>query len=480
MSFEAPWFSDGLLKIAEVANVSSVEDLKKTLQPGDILYTKPRKNDGLLHKAFYALESAIQGSPYTHVGLYVGNNKIVDAGEWKTNNKATDTAVHSVDLDTFTDRYNFKVLRVAASKKVKEDAVAYAKKQLGKDFNFPGMFRLVLPFQGSPEKKDRLRKDLADSFFCSELVANAYSPVNIAANKALKHIMPGDISRSHLTTTVARFDKEASARIHSARLELIKIARVGTHQQETEWTCSAACLRAALMHIGYDLPEADLAAVIGASQNRGAETSEIVAAAQNLGLESWEQSFPSLVEAKECLKKGIPIIADIQSFNNPGKGHYVLLSGFTEQGFMMMDPNTKGKTALPNWRIIPEEKLEEIWWDRAMAAPHQLMPKWGVMVTEPLSKEAATFAISMVDELTKLGMDAESLKAMIMGAKALGVIGAGIGFVKGSDPGADGGGPSGPISGAVTGAIKGAIIGALIALGIHRNGTTGTTIPRFF
>ena len=466
MSFTAPWFEDGLLKIAEVKTVDSVEELKSTLKPGDILYTRPRENKGILHKAFYALESAFQGSPYTHVGLYAGDGKIIDAGEWKESPRGREaTQVHEVDLKKFTDRYNFKVLRVDAPTKIKRDAVDYAKNQLGKDFNFTGMFGLALPFKGTAKKDDRVRKEVADSFFCSELVANAYSPLNIAAKKKLKHVLPGDIARSSLTTEVARFEKNAA---------------VATHQQETEWTCSAACLRAALMHLGYDLPEADLAHAIGARENRGAETTQIVEAAKKLGLESWEQSFPTLEDAKATLSKGIPIIADIQSFNNPGKGHYVLIAGWNEQGFKLMDPNTKGKTAVPNWRLLPDSKLEEIWWDRAMAPPHQMMPKWGVMISEPLSKEGSKFTLSMVDELVKLGADAETIKAMVMGAKALGIVGAGVGFVKGSDPGADGAGPSGPISGAVTGAIKGAIIGALIALGIHRNGTTGTTIPRIF
>lgn len=174
------------------------------------------------------------------------------------------------------------------------------------------------------------------------------------------------------------------SQLYNAQLRLTKLAQVATHQQETEWTCSAACLRAALVHLGYDLPEADLATAIGARPHKGAETTEIVAAAKKLGFKSWEQSFQSLDDAKVVLKSGIPIIADIQSFNHPGKGHYVLLAGFSMHGwFMMMDPNTKGKTIVPNWRLIPDGKLEEIWWDRAMAPPHGLMPKWGVMVTEP-------------------------------------------------------------------------------------------------
>ncbi len=141
------------------------------------------------------------------------------------------------------------------------------------------------------------------------------------------------------------------------------------------------------MHLGYDLPEADLATVIGAREGRGAETTDIVNAAKKLGLEAWEQPFRTLDVAKEVLSQGIPIIADIQSFNHPGKGHYVVLAGFDSSSFKMMDPNTKGKTAVLNWRQITNEKLEEIWWDRAMEKPHELMPKWGIMVMEPSTEQ---------------------------------------------------------------------------------------------
>ncbi len=687
MGFDVDWFEGGHLKIAEVASVSSVDDLKKTLQVGDILYTKPRENEGVLHKAFYAVESAVQGSPYTHVGLYVGDGKIVDAGEWKSGRKTEhSTGVHAVDLDTFVDRYNFKVLRVDAPSDTKQDAAAYAKNQVGKEFNFKGMFRLALPFQGSPEKKDRLRKDLAESFFCSELVANAYSPVNLAAKKKLHHIMPGDIYRSSLTKTVAQYDKEASMRfsdIHSARARLLKTAQALTHQQETEWTCSAACLRAALLHLGYDLPEAELAAVIGAREGRGAETTEIVEAAKALGLDAWEQGFNTLDDAKKVLAQRIPIIADIQSFNYAGKGHYVLLCGYNENGFMVMDPNTKGATVVPNWRTVPDSKMEEIWWDRAMAPPHELMPKWGVMIrdvdnnlakeasfsqeatavaakvlpailgagvggyignktkdetssaarpflgallgglggwsvgssasllgrsnlgakgslaigaahlgsaalsgvmgaeiagaaadmngadeahrkklmidgaalgavmgllsgrssieqsipfineearraslpsflqgvttkaeakarfreqalkTHPdhggtdaefralmdmwesaqnhpkFPKTASIIANSMLDELVKIGASPEAIEAMTAGAKALGLLGAGYGLVKGSDPGPDGE-ASGPVMGALGGGFKGALLGALIALALQRNASGEATIPKFW
>ena len=180
------------------------EELEKVLKPGDILYTKPKKIDKLHHRIFYAVESRIQGSPHTHVGLYAGNGKVIDAGAW-TKGEDSAMAVHKVPLKKFTDRYQFKVLRVDAPKSVKEDAVEFAEDQVGKTFNTRGMLRLVLPFQGKAGKEDRKRQAEADSFFCSELIANAYHEVGLAKAKKLKHIMPGDIAKSRLTKTVAEF-----------------------------------------------------------------------------------------------------------------------------------------------------------------------------------------------------------------------------------------------------------------------------------
>jgi uncharacterized protein YycO len=180
------------------------KELEKVLRPGDILYTRPKKIDKLHHKVFYAIESRIQGNPHTHVGLYAGNGKVIDAGAW-TKGDDSSMAVHKVPLKKFTDRYQFKVLRVDAPVSVKKDAVEFAEGQVGKTFNTRGMLRLVLPFKGKAGKKDRERQAEADGFFCSELIANAYHDLGLAKDKKLKHIMPGDIARSRLTKTVAEF-----------------------------------------------------------------------------------------------------------------------------------------------------------------------------------------------------------------------------------------------------------------------------------
>jgi predicted double-glycine peptidase len=161
--------------------------------------------------------------------------------------------------------------------------------------------------------------------------------------------------------------------------ELEKLAKVNPYQQKTQWTCSAACLKAVLEHWGTKFPELALIDAIGARKGRGAECNEIAEAARKLGFLAFEYSFDSLEQAQVLLGQDIPIICDIQSFNNPGKGHYVVMTRIDENGGVhLMDPNTPG-----NSRTISEEEMNERWWDRAMAPPNQLMPKWGIVIVPP-------------------------------------------------------------------------------------------------
>jgi uncharacterized protein YycO len=179
------------------------EDLEKILKPGDLLYTQPKKIDSLRYKLFYEVGKRVQGGPNTHISIYVGDGKVVDAASWKKGDESS-LKIHKVPLKKFTDRYRFKVLRVDAPASVRTEASEFADDQVGKSFNTRGMLRLVLPFKGKAGKEDRTRQD-ADSFFCSELIANAYHRLGLAKDKKFKHIMPGDIARSRLTKTVAEF-----------------------------------------------------------------------------------------------------------------------------------------------------------------------------------------------------------------------------------------------------------------------------------
>jgi hypothetical protein len=198
-------------------------------------------------------------------------------------------------------------------------------------------------------------------------------------------------------------DRVTDAPLHyHARME--KDAQVAPYQQLTQWTCSAACLRAVLLHWGQDWPESILVPLIGARPKRGAETTEIAEAARMLGFQAFEYSFDSVehakvlldqelpvicdiksfeytqssvARAKSLLDQNIPIICDIQSFKKPGSGHYVVMTGIDEEGVHLMDPNVP---ELENQRTISIEEMEGRWWDLAMAPPHQLMNHWGVIV----------------------------------------------------------------------------------------------------
>ncbi len=156
---------------------------------------------------------------------------------------------------------------------------------------------------------------------------------------------------------------------------LEKIARVSPYQQRTQWSCSAACLKAVAGHYGIYIPEIVSINLVGALPGKGAECFQIAEAARKLGLLAFEYSFDSLEQAKLLTDQNIPIICDIQSFNNPGKGHYVVLTSIDNSNVILMDPNTPG-----NWRTISRTEMSARWWDRAMAPPHDIMKKWGIII----------------------------------------------------------------------------------------------------
>lgn len=159
---------------------------------------------------------------------------------------------------------------------------------------------------------------------------------------------------------------------------LIKLAVVKPTRQLTQWTCSAACLKAVMAHHGHPITEMEAIKAIDARKGRGAECDQIASAARALGFMSFEYSFESIEQAKVLLDQDIPIICDLQSFNNPGKGHYVVMVSADDEHVELMDPNTPG-----NWRVISRAEMDERWWDRAMKPPHNLMPKWGIVVVPP-------------------------------------------------------------------------------------------------
>lgn len=251
-----------------------------------------------------------------------------------------------------------------------------AKKLFGKAIGAKSLLEkkaMIDAFSDELEKiawKDHLPGGLADKKKPSQ-----FNPRQLKKGKKveLEHVdnkeLATEIAMDHLTEDPAYYDK----------LSLIeKIAQVSPYQQATQWTCSAACLKAVLGHYNHDIPEELAVQAIGAREGRGAECDEVMRGAHKFGFDAFEFSFDSLEQAKWLLDQDIPIIADIQSFNHPGKGHYVVITSIDNQGVHLMDPNTPG-----NQRTISHEEMEERWWDRAMAPPHDPMVKWGIVILPP-------------------------------------------------------------------------------------------------
>jgi predicted double-glycine peptidase len=186
------------------------------------------------------------------------------------------------------------------------------------------------------------------------------------------------VNSKELATEIAMDHLVEDGHYYDKLEKMEKQAAVSPYQQETQWTCSAACLKAVLGHYGVDVPEELVVQAVGAREGRGAECDEIAEAARRFGFDSFQFSFDSLEQAKFLLDQDIPIICDIQSFNHPGKGHYVVLVSVDEAGVHLMDPNTPG-----NQRTISHEEMESRWWDRSIAPPHLPMIRWGIVVLPP-------------------------------------------------------------------------------------------------
>jgi ABC-type bacteriocin/lantibiotic exporter with double-glycine peptidase domain len=138
---------------------------------------------------------------------------------------------------------------------------------------------------------------------------------------------------------------------------MLKLAKVRPHQQETQRTCSAACLRAVLLHHGKDIPESVLSKAIGVA-HYGAELYQIVGTARALGFRAKQVEFESMEAAFKYLRKDLPLICDVQSWTKKGSGHYVVLVSESGGRVNIMDPNVEG-----NWRTMSGGDFDKRWWD---------------------------------------------------------------------------------------------------------------------
>jgi ABC-type bacteriocin/lantibiotic exporter with double-glycine peptidase domain len=137
---------------------------------------------------------------------------------------------------------------------------------------------------------------------------------------------------------------------------MIQLGQVESHQQETQYTCSAAALHAVLKHYGLDIDERSLSRLIEVSPKTGASAAQVIRTAKRLGFRAELRFFASLQELKKCTDRDVPVITNILSFRVPNQGHFVVVTDVDEKSIRMMDPNAPG-----NWRTISHAEMKQRW-----------------------------------------------------------------------------------------------------------------------
>ncbi len=235
-------FRAGLVKAAAASSLEDrVRDFQRHLRPGDIINTSPRKLRDIVSQVYKPISNLVQGTRYGHSAIYVGNGKIIEAriGEGVTEKPLAAAAAGN----------KMVAVRVRqATSDARRRAVAYARRNLGKDFSVGGLVTGGLAptaVAGVISDGKRKAREKLDAFFCSQLVANAWHKVPFHADRGIGFTRPVDILKSEHVEHVAKLamwrflDKSRSQR-HSA---VVNALLLPTHFKEEKAQHTKAATR---------------------------------------------------------------------------------------------------------------------------------------------------------------------------------------------------------------------------------------------
>ena len=169
-------------------------EAEKILRPGDILFTRNKPGtQSVPLELISGLARKVQKSKLTHSGIYAGHGLCLEAaGDIDSTPQISATPLNKIEKETWWQAYR---PQVAAPER--REAVEFAKKQLGKPFNYLGVLKTFTKGDpGEDKEKARNRK----SYFCSELVAAAYP--QLVPGRAISHTRPVDFATSDKTKLV--------------------------------------------------------------------------------------------------------------------------------------------------------------------------------------------------------------------------------------------------------------------------------------
>uniref|UniRef100_A0A831YZ99 Peptidase C39-like domain-containing protein n=1 Tax=candidate division WWE3 bacterium TaxID=2053526 RepID=A0A831YZ99_UNCKA len=180
---------------------------------------------------------------------------------------------------------------------------------------------------------------------------------------------------------------------------------VGTYRQETGF-CGPATLKIYLSYLGRNLSEKYLARLCKTTAEKGTDPVEIVTTARKLGFRVRHRGRPltereirrycrmaqpernprrelidkvkkqaagvkvrkawTVKTVKESIRKGRPILANIQVNREYGNGHYVLIIGFAKDRFVLSDPGDDR-----GYREVPIPEFMELWYELEDGTVHE-------------------------------------------------------------------------------------------------------------
>ncbi len=159
---------------------TGMSELEKILTAGDVIVIEgktPLVSGGI---------KLITNSQWSHSSMCIGDNYTIES-DWG--------GVQINHIRKF-NRYNYCVYRhKQATVSDIEEAIEWSKKQIGKRYDFWGMFGIVFS-KLRPIKDNKL--DDKNLYWCSELIADAYriAGLEVCDGKETWEISPADFARS--------------------------------------------------------------------------------------------------------------------------------------------------------------------------------------------------------------------------------------------------------------------------------------------
>lgn len=175
---------------------SSMADMEKELQAGDVLLMSGKKPRNLFGSAYRQVAGLVTGD-HKHSALYVGDGKIVDA--------RVGAKVKLVPLVASAAKQDVWVVRPKVPESTRREAAERAKTMVGANYDSSATrFAKILFAQGSGPKRPVMDK-IREGLYCTNLVTRAYPKVQWHPTKSPEYLRPSDLASSRKVGGVVRF-----------------------------------------------------------------------------------------------------------------------------------------------------------------------------------------------------------------------------------------------------------------------------------